>query len=50
MIKNKINQLTIEISCSLNASKHKISKYEKRIDEINDSDKYLDKQEFIYLK
>ena len=50
MIKYKIKQLTIEVSRSLNTSKHTISKYEKRIDEIKDSDKYLDKQEFLYLK
>ena len=47
MIKYKIKQLTIEVSRSLNTSKHTISKYEKRIDEIKDSDKYLDKQEFF---
>ena len=50
MIKYKIKQLTIEVSHSLNTSTHTISKFEKRIDEIKDSDKYLDKQECLYLK
>ena len=48
--KYKIKQLTIEMSCSLNTKKHAISKYEKRINEIKDSDKYLDKQEYLFLK
>ena len=50
IIKYRIKQLTIEISRSLNINKHTISKYEKRIDEIKDSDKFLDKNEFLYLK
>ena len=50
IIKCRIKQLTIEISRSLNINKHTISKFEKRIDEIKDSDKVLDKKEFLYLK
>ena len=40
----------IGVSRSLNINKHTISKFEKRIDEIKDSDKILDKKEFQYLK
>ena len=50
IIKYRIKQLTIEISRSLNINRHTISKYEKRIDEIKDEDKLLDKNEFLYLK
>ena len=35
-------QLTIETSRSINISKHTITKYEKRINEIKDSDNNLD--------
>ena len=50
MIKYKINQLTIERSRTLNINKQIFAKYEKRIDEIKDSNKYLDKQEFYTCK
>ena len=51
MIKHRIKQLTIETSYILNINKQQtIAKYEKRIDEIKDSNKYLDKQEFLYLQ
>ena len=50
MIKYKMKQLTIETSRTLNTNKQTIAKYEKRIDEIKDSNKYLDKQEFLYLQ
>ena len=45
MIKYNIKQLTIETSRSINISKHTITKYEKRINEIKDSDNNLDKIE-----
>ena len=50
MIKYKIKQLTSETSRTLHINKQTIAKYEKRIDEIKDSNKYLDKQEFLYLQ
>ena len=50
IIKYKIKQLTIEISKSLNVSKHKIIQIEKRLNEIKDSDDNKLKREFEYLK
>ena len=50
MIKYKIKQLTVETSRTLNTDKQTIAKYEKRIDKIKDSNKYRDKQEFLYLQ
>ena len=50
MVKHKIKQLTIETSCSLNLNKWITAKYEKRIEEIKDFNKYLNKKEFSYLQ
>ena len=50
MIRYMIKQLTIETSRTLNINKQTIAKYEKRIDEIKDSNKDLEKQEFLYMQ
>lgn len=42
--------MTIETSRVLSVNKRKIAKYEQRIDEIKDSDKYLAKKESSYLQ
>ena len=50
MVKYKIKQLTIETSRAINLSKSTVEKYEKRINEIKDSNKYLDKNEVNNLQ
>ena len=44
-VKIYIKQLTIEISKSINIDKYQITKLEKRLDVIKDSEKYIHKQE-----
>ena len=45
MVKYKIKQLTIETSRAINLSKSTVEKYEKRINKMKDSNKYLNKNE-----
>ena len=50
MVKYKIKQLTIETSRAINLSKNTVAKYEKRINDIKDSNKYSDKKEVTNLQ
>ena len=47
-MKYKIKQLSIETSRYLNLSKRIVHKYEQRLNDIKDTNKYLEKQEHVF--